>query len=65
LGQHHPKPPAGYSQSFVPEMRYFFSKYTKYSIEKLPFSAAKSLAESPCRFAWNCPGIINKEGEQF
>ena len=39
---------AGYSRSFVPEMRHFPLKYTKYSCGKMSFSDAKSLAESSC-----------------
>jgi len=34
-----------FTGSFASEIRYFLLKYTKYSCEKLPFSAAKSLAE--------------------
>ena len=44
-------------RSFVPEMRQFPLKYTKYSCGKLAFSDKKSLAESTCRFVWYCPTL--------
>ena len=40
--------------SFVPPMRYFSSKYTKYSIEKISFWDAKLLAECSCRMLSCC-----------
>ena len=46
--------PATFSRSFVPQMRYFFSKYTKYSIEKISFWDAKLLAECSCRMLSCC-----------
>ena len=46
LRQHRIIASAAFSGSFTLEIRYFFLTYTKYACEKLPFSDAKSLAES-------------------